>query len=398
MKLVSIDEVDIKGKRVLIRADFNTPLTKSGEIADDTRILAALPTIEYTLKEKARVIIASHFGRPGGKLNPKLTLDPVGRKLSEILNCEVIFPNDCIGDGVKKLAGDLSPGGVMLLENLRFHRGEEDNDTRFAKRLAEIADIYVNEAFSVSHRLHASVVGILDYIDAACIGLRFKKEMENLIRLIENPEHPFVAIFGGRSASEKIPIMESFLDRVDTMLIGGVVSNTFLKALGKEVGRSVVDQIALYSAAKLISSASVRDIRVVLSEDAVLIRGDLSNYSNSFIGTYGEFPKDATSVDIGPKTMSDFALRISRAKTIFWNGPLGVYEAEDFRKGTIEIAKAISQSGAFSLAVGWDTVIAIKKEESSSGISYLSIGGKAALEFIQGKKLPALEALRKKLK
>ncbi|MCI0453493.1 MAG: phosphoglycerate kinase [Candidatus Dadabacteria bacterium] len=398
MKLVSIDEVDIKEKRVLIRTDFNTPLTKSGEIADDTRILAALPTIEYALKEKARVIIASHFGRPGGKLNPKLTLNPVGRKLSEILNCEVIFPNDCIGDGVKKLAGDLYPGGVMLLENLRFHRGEEDNDTRFAKRLAEIADIYVNEAFSVSHRLHASVVGILDYIEAACIGLRFKKEMENLTRLIENAEHPFVAIFGGRSASEKIPIMESFLDRVDTMLIGGVVSNTFLKALGKEVGRSVVDQIALYSAAKLISSASVRDIRVVLSEDAVLIRGDLSNYSNSFIGSYGEFPKDATSVDIGPKTMSDFALRISKAKTIFWNGPLGVYEAEDFRKGTIEIAKAISQSGAFSLAVGWDTVIAIKKEESSSGISYLSIGGKAALEFIQGKKLPALEALRKKLK
>ena len=398
MNLVSIDEIDIKDKRVLIRVDFNTPLTKDGEVADDTRILAALPTIEYALRGKARVIIASHLGRPGGKINTKLTLDPVGRKLSEILRCEIIFPKDCIGDAVRKLSGDLSPGGVMLLENLRFHKGEEENDPRFAKRLAEIADIYVNEAFSVSHRLHASVVGILDYIDTACIGLRFKKEMENLNRLIENPEHPFVAIFGGRSASEKIQIMESLLDKVDTILIGGGVSNTFLKAFGREVGKSVVDQIALYSAAKLISSANVRDVQVVLSEDAVLIKGDLNNYSNSFISSGGSFPKDATSVDIGPKTINDFASRISRAKTILWNGPLGVYEAEDFRKGTIEIAKAIAHSNAFSVAAGWDTVIAIKRGNFTTGNIYFSTGGKATLEFIQGKNLPGLEALKKRLR
>ncbi len=398
MNLVSIDEIDIKEKRVLIRVDFNTPLTKNGDVADDTRILAALPTIEYALKEKARVIIASHLGRPGGKLNPRLTLDPVGRKLSEILRCEIIFPKDCVDDAVRKLSGDLSPGGVMLLENLRFHKGEEENDPKFSKRLAEIADIYVNEAFSVSHRLHASVVGILDFIETACIGLRFKNEIENLIRLIENPEHPFVAIFGGRSASEKIQIMESLLDKVDTILIGGAVSNTFLKALGREVGKSVVDQISLYSAAKLISSASARDVRVVLSEDALLIKGDLSCYSNSFISPTEALSKDASVVDIGPKTINEFALRISRAKTIFWNGPLGVYESEDFRKGTIEIAKAISQSKAFSVASGWDTVIAIKKGNSSKGITYLSTGGKATLEFIQGKKLPGLEALKKRLK
>jgi len=398
MNLVSIDEIDIKDKRVLIRVDFNTPLTKDGEVADDTRILAALPTIEYALREKARVIIASHLGRPGGKINTKLTLDPVGRKLSEILRCEIIFPKDCIGDAVRKLSGDLSPGGVMLLENLRFHKGEEENDPRFAKRLAEIADIYVNEAFSVSHRLHASVVGILDYIDTACIGLRFKKEMENLNRLIENPEHPFVAIFGGRSASEKIQIMESLLDKVDIILIGGAISNTFLKALGTEVERSLVDQIALYSAAKLISSASVRDVRVVLSEDAVLIKGDLNNYSNSFVSSTGAFPKDATSVDIGPKTINDFASRISSAKTILWNGPLGVYEAEDFRKGTMEIAKAIAQSKAFSVVAGWDTVVSIKKGIFTNGNIYLSTGGKATLEFIQGKNLPGLEALTKRLR
>src|SRR3989337_1245722 len=343
MNLVSIDEIDIKDKRVLIRVDFNTPLTKDGEVADDTRILAALPTIEYALREKARVIIASHLGRPGGKINTKLTLDPVGRKLSEILRCEIIFPKDCIGDAVRKLSGDLSPGGVMLLENLRFHKGEEENDPRFAKRLAEIADIYVNEAFSVSHRLHASVVGILDYIDTACIGLRFKKEMENLNRLIENPEHPFVAIFGGRSASEKIQIMESLLDKVDTILIGGGVSN-------------------------------------------------------SFISSTGSFPKDATSVDIGPQAINDFASSISRAKTILWNGPLGVYEAEDFRKGTIEIAKAIAHSNAFSVAAGWDTVIAIKRGNFTTGNIYFSTGGKATLEFIQGKNLPGLEALKKRLR
>ena len=398
MNLVSIDEIDIKDKRVLIRVDFNTPLTKDGEVADDTRILAALPTIEYALRGKARVIIASHLGRPGGKINTKLTLDPVGRKLSEILRCEIIFPKDCIGDAVRKLSGDLSPGGVMLLENLRFHKGEEENDPRFAKRLAEIADIYVNEAFSVSHRLHASVVGILDYIDTACIGLRFKKEMENLNRLIENPEHPFVAIFGGRSASEKIQIMESLLDKVDTILIGGGVSNTFLKAFGREVGKSVVDQIALYSAAKLISSANVRDVQVVLSEDAVLIKGDLNNYSNSFISSTGSFPKDATSVDIGPQAINDFASSISRAKTILWNGPLGVYEAEDFRKGTIEIAKAIAHSNAFSVAAGWDTVVAIKRGNFTTGNIYFSTGGKATLEFIQGKNLPGLEALKKRLR
>jgi phosphoglycerate kinase len=303
-----------------------------------------------------------------------------------------------VGDAVKKIAGDIPSGSVMLLENLRFHKEEEENDPRFAKRLAGVADIYVNEAFSVSHRSHASVVGILDFIETACIGLGFKKEIKNLSRLIENPERPFLAIFGGRSASEKIPIMESLLDKVDIILIGGGVSNTFLKALGKEVGKSVVDQIALYSAAKLISSANVRDVRVVLPEDVVLIKGDLNNYSNSFVSSAGAFAEDAIAVDIGPKTSNDFALIISRAKTIFWNGPLGIYEAEDFRCGTMEIARAVSLSNAFSVTAGWDTIQAIKKVGFSSGITYLSTGGKAALEFIQGKKLPALEALERKFK
>jgi phosphoglycerate kinase len=398
MNLVSIDEIDIKEKRVFIRVDFNVPINKDRKVADDTRIVAALPTIEHAIREKSRVIIGSHLGRPGGKLNSKLSLEPVGKRLSELLNTEIFFPEDCVGDAVKKIAGDMPHSSVMLLENLRFHKGEEENDPRFAKRLAAVADVYVNEAFSVSHRLHASLSGIVDFVDTACVGLEFKKEVVNLNRLTENPPRPFVAIFGGLSASEKIPIMESLLDKVDAILIGGAISNTFLKALGKEVGKSAVDQMALYSAARFISSASARDIRIAIPEDAVLIKGDLNNYSGSFIMSADTFHKDAITVDIGPKTSEFFASQISSAKTVFWNGPVGVYEREDFIKGTLTVAKAIAYSNAFSIAAGWDTILALKKTDYSDKIKYLSKGGKAALEFIQGKRLHGLEALGNKLK
>lgn len=397
-KLTSIDEIDIREKRVLVRVDFNIPLNKDREIMDDTRILAALPTIKYAIGQKARVIIASHLGRPRGKLNQKLSFEPVGRRLSEILDCEIFFPEDCVGDAVKKIATDMAPGSVMLLENLRFHRGEEENDPKFSKRLAQVADVYVNEAFSVSHRAHASVSGILDFVETACIGLRFKKEIENLSRLVNNPPRPFVAVFGGRSASEKIPVMESLLDKVDTILVGGATSNTFLQVLGKGIGRSTVDQIALYSAEKFISSATARNIRFITPQDSVLIEGDLNNYPSSFIIPTGVFPKDSIAVDIGPKTVSDFALRISRAQTVFWNGPVGIYENNDFKNGTVEVAKAIVESKAFSVAVGWDTVIAVKESGYSNGFTHLSMGGNSALALIQGKKLPALEALERKLR
>lgn len=398
MNLVSIDEIDIKEKRVFIRVDFNVPLNRDRKVTDDTRIVSALPTIEHAIREKSRVIIASHLGRPGGKLNPKFSLEPVGRRLSEILDVEIFFPEDCVGDGVKKVAGDMPPGGVMLLENLRFHRGEEENDPRFAKNLGAVADVYVNEAFSMSHRLHASVSSIVDFVETSCIGLEFKKEVENLNRVIDNPPRPFVAIFGGLSASEKIPIMESLLDKADVILIGGAISNTFLKALGKDVGKSGVDQMALYSASRLISSALARDIRLALPEDSILIKGDLNNYANSFIMSTGVFPKDAVAVDLGPKTGENFASKIIRAKTIFWNGPVGIYETEGFRKGTVAVAKAIGSADAFSVAVGWDTILALKETDCSDQIKYLSKGGKAALEFIQGNRLPALEALENKLK
>ncbi len=398
MNLASIDEIDIKEKRTLIRVDFNVSIDKDQSVIEDARIISALPTIQYAIREKARVIIASHLGRPEGKFNPKLSLEPVGRRLSEILDTEIFFPEDCVGDAVKKLAGDMPPGSVMLLENLRFHKGEEENDPGFAKRVAAIADVYVNEAFSASHRSHASVSSILEFVETACVGFNFKEELENLGRLIENPPRPFVAVFGGLIASEKIPIMESLLDKVDTILIGGAVSNTFLRALGKDVGNSIVDQRAFYSVTRLISSASARDIRLVLPEDSVIIKGDLNNYTNSFIISTNSYPKDCVAVDIGPNTIDDFASKISRAKTVFWNGPVGVYEEEDFRKGTLEVAKAIAESDAFSVAVGWDTIVALKNTNYSDRIKYLSKGGKAALEFIGGRGLAGLEAMGKKLK
>ena len=398
MNLVSIDEIDIKEKRVFIRVDFNVRLTKDRKVTDDTRILAALPTIEYAIREKSRILIASHLGRPGGKLNSKLSLEPVGKRLSEILNTEIFFPEDCVGDAVKKIAGDMTPGSVMLLENLRFHKGEEENDPKFAKRLAAVADVYINEAFSVSHRLHASVSGIVDFVDAVCVGLEFKKELDNLNRLIENPPRPFVAIFGGLNASEKLPIMESLLDKVDTILIGGAISNTFLKAMGKDVGKSAVDQMALYRAARLIRSASARGIRLAIPEDAVLIRGDLNNYYDRFIMSTDTFHQDAAAVDLGPRTIELFASKILGAKTVLWNGPVGVYEKEDFMKGTLAVAKAIADTEAFSVAAGWDTVFALKNTDYSDRITYLSKGGKAALEFIQDNRLHGLEALENKLK
>lgn len=395
MSLISLDELNVKEKRVFIRADSNVPII-NGRIADNTKIYAALPTIEYAVREKAKVIIASHLGRPGGKLRPKLTLEPVGRRLSEIHKREIFFPEDCVGDVVMKITRDLGPGGIILLENLRFHKGEEENDPKFAKSLAQVADVYVNEAFSVSRRSRASVVVILDFLETACVGLGFKNEIENLTRLIEKPERPFVAVFGGLGAEEKIPIMESLLDRADTILIGGALSNTFFKALGKEIGNSAVDEIALYNASKFISSSSARNIRVVLPQDLIVILGELNDHSAPFTNHVGVFSRDGMAVDIGPKTREDFALRLSRAKTVFWNGPLGIYENEDFREGTKAVARAIGASNAFSVVSGWDTVLAIKRAGFSGGITHLSTGGKSGLQFIGKNRLPAIEALEKK--
>ncbi|MGB3364305.1 MAG: phosphoglycerate kinase, partial [Thermodesulfobacteriota bacterium] len=296
MKIPSIAELDIADKRVLIRADFDVPLSKDGEVLNNTKILSIIPTIKYALGQKAKVIIASGLGKPKGRYNKKYSLEPIGRILSEVLGVQIFFPDNSIGEAVKKVGSDMQPGQVMLLENLEFQKGEIEDSPEFAKKLAECADIYVNEAFALSTQIKASLSSIFEYFDKICVGFQFKKEIENLER-IKNPERPFTAVFGGSNVLEKVDLMESMLEYVDTVLVGGVLANTFLNVLGGETGKSKIDEAAMYSVKKFISSAELRNIRVILPEDIVAIDGDLNNYSSSFIISGGRIPESMRVVD-----------------------------------------------------------------------------------------------------
>lgn len=397
MTIPSIEEIDIKEKKVFIRVDFDVPVTRSGEVSDVSKILRALPTIHYAVGEKARVIIASHLSGPEGRLNRKYSLEPVGKKLTEFLDCDIYFPENSVGDVVKKISGDMLPGSVMLLENLEFHKGELSNSSEYAKKLSEIADIYVNEAFSVSDQERASLIAITEYFDSVCAGLGFKNEIDNLSRL-KDPEHPFAAIIGGESSLRKIELMESLLDRVQSFLVGGAIANSFLKAIGKETGRSEVNEGTLYSAKKLISSSATRDIRLIIPEDLVTVRGDLNNDSPSFIISGCNIPKESIAVDIGPETRVSFARNISRAKTVLWNGPLGVYETSVFGEGTAALAETLCGSEAFSVVLGDDTVKAVEESGHEGGINFLSRGGGAAIDYIINGTVPAITAIEDRVK
>ncbi len=397
MKIPSIAEIDIKEKKVLIRVDFDVPVTRTGEVSDVTKILRALPTIHYATGQKARVIIASHRSGPGGKLNRKFSLEPVGRKLSEFLDCEIYFPENSVGDAVKKIAGDMLAGSVMLLENLEFHKGECANSPDFARKLSEVADIYVNEAFAISNQERASLLAVTECFDTVCSGLAFKNEIDNLSRY-ENPERPFTVIIGGECSDRKFELMESLLERADTFLIGGAVANSFLKVLGKETGRSALDTGTLYSAKKFISGASIRNIKLVIPDDLVTVRGDLNPDSPSYIISGGHIPKDSMTVDIGPETRLQFEKNISRARTVLWNGPLGVYEMSAFGEGTASVAKALCGSEAFSGIIGEDTVRAVEGAGLDAGISFVSGGGEAAVEYVKNGTLPAVEVLQRRVK
>lgn len=397
MKAPSIAEIDIKDKKVLVRVDFDVPVTRSGEVSDVSKILRALPTIRYATGQKARVILASHRSGPEGRLNRRFSLEPVGRKLSDLLDCEIYFPENSVGDAVKKIAGDMLAGSVMLLENLEFHRGECANSPDFARKLAEVADIYVNEAFAISHQERASVLAVTDCFDTVCAGLAFKNEIDSLCRY-ENPERPFTVIVGGECSYQKFELMDSLLDRADTFLIGGAVANSFFRVLGKETGRSAIDTGTLYSAKKFISGAATRNIKLVIPDDLVTVRGDLKPDSASYIISGGHIPKDSTAVDIGPETRLQFAKDISRARTVLWNGPLGMYETSDFGEGTSAVAKALTESEAFTGIIGEDTVSAIEACGLDAGLSFVSGGGAAAVEFIKNGTLPAVTALERRTK
>ena len=393
MAIKYIDELSIAEKRVFIRVDFNVAFDENGRISDDTRIRAALPTIRYALGQNAKVILASHLGRPKGKPNPKYTMKPVGERLAELLeDVDVLCPEDCVGDAVKKLANDMLPGQVMMLENLRFHAEEEANDEAFSKQLASLAEVYVNDAFGTAHRAHASTAGMVSFVSVKGAGFLMRAEVEALSRLLKNPERPFVAILGGAKVSDKLGVVENLMNICDKLLIGGGMSYTFLKAKGFSIGKSLVEEEKLHAARRVLERAETRGIQILLPVDHII--ASACEASATPQQTEGpNIPDGMMGLDIGPQTISKFAGLIAKAKTVFWNGPMGVFEMAPFALGTNQVALAIAQSGAVSVVGGGDSVAAVKKAGLAERITHISTGGGASLEFVEGKTLPGIAAL-----
>jgi len=394
MSKLSIKDLDLKGKRVLVRVDFNVPL-EGEEIIDDTRIVAALPTIKYIIEQGGKVILASHLGRPEGKRVPELSLSPASEHLSKLLGKEVKQAPDCIGKNVKPLVDDMAEGDVILLENVRFRRGEDKNHWNFAQRLASLADVYVNDAFGAAHREHASVVGVTKYIKQNAAGFLMQRELEYLGKLLQNPERPFLAIIGGKKVSDKIGVIIILLNVADIIIIGGGMTYTFFKAEGKSIGESIVEDDKLDLARDIKKQALDKQKTMCLPIDHV-VADDFSNDANAMTVRRGCIPEGWEGMDIGPGTVEKFAFFIKQAKTIFWNGPLGVFEFDKFAKGTNAVAKLVAESGATTVIGGGDCVAAVHKAGVADKITHISTGGGASLEFLEGKELPGVAALNDK--
>ena len=394
MATKTISELDIAGRRVFIRVDFNVPLTPAGAVADDTRVRESLPTIKHAIDKGARVVLASHLGRPKGRPDKKLSLEPVAAKLAELLGAEVALTDEPVGDGARKVVNDLRAGAVAMLENLRFSPLEEENDESFSRALAGYADVYVNDAFGTAHRAHASTVGITKFVANKGMGLLMQREVTFLGKLLGEVERPFVTIVGGAKVSDKIGVLQNLLDRVDQVLIGGAMGNTFLKAKGGKLGRSLVEEDKLALARAFLRRAEELNVDVLLPRDLVAAAGTKSESDSVRVVHALSVPEDLAALDIGPETARGFADIIARAKTIFWNGPMGVFESEPFASGTLAVARAIAKAtDALSVVGGGDSVAALQKSGLADKITHISTGGGASLEFLEGKKLPGLAAL-----
>ena len=401
MAKLSVRDLSLNNHRVLMRVDFNVPL-EDGRVVDDTRIRETLPTIEYALRHGARLVLVSHLGRPKGKANPAMSLKPAAERLRMLLDKELArgenvgFCPECIGPEAEEMAGRLEQGQTLLLENLRFHPEEEANDPKFAKQLAGLADYYVNDAFGTAHRAHASTVGVTRFVQKSAAGLLMEKELQYLGKVLRHPERPFIAILGGAKVSDKIGVIRNLLDKVDVLIIGGGMAYTFLKAQGEPVGKSLVEEDKVELARQLLKEAKSHKLKFLLPTDHVVAEKIEINALVQTVSS-GHIPANMMALDIGPKTIEAFTEEIARALTIVWNGPMGVFEVATFAKGTFKVAHAIAENvGATSIVGGGDSVSAVNAAGVADKITHISTGGGASLEFLEGKKLPGVEALTDK--
>src|SRR5208337_2470045 len=389
-----IDQIEMKGKRVFLRVDFNVPMDKDGNVTGDKRVRASIPTINYALEKGAKLIIASHLGRPKGKRVAEMSLRPVVKVLSELLQKKVMFLDDCVGTAVEQTVGKMKEGDIILLENLRFYPGEDKNDVEFAKQLAALCDIYIDDAFAVSHRAAASNSAITQFVQTCAAGFLLKNEVEYFKKAMVNPAKPLVAIIGGAKVSDKIGLLENLIEKVDKLIVGGGMAFTFLKAAGYEIGKSLCEEDMLDLARKIVEKSKQKDVRFLLPVDTVIAKSATADAETKVCGVK-EIPQDWMGLDIGPATISLFSEALQGVKTIVWNGPMGMFELDSFSKGTFGLANTVANSGALSIIGGGDTDTAIKKAGLSAKMSYISTGGGAFLELLEGKTLPGIAALEK---
>lgn len=394
MAKATVRDIDVKGKRVLVRVDFNVPLDAERNITDDTRIRAALPTVKYLLERGARVILASHLGRPKGQRKEEFNLAPVARRLEELLGQPVEKLDDCVGPQVEARVRAMKDGDVILLENLRFHQEEEANDEGFAKSLASLADTYVNDAFGAAHRAHASTAGVAGFVPGVA-GFLMEKEIEVMGKALFAPERPFVAILGGAKVKDKVGVISNLIEKVDSLIVGGGMAYTFLKAKGLEIGKSIVDEEKLDLARQLMEKAKAKGVKFLLPVD-VVVADRFAEDADVKVVEVSEIPSDWQALDIGPKTTEAFAREIAEAKTVVWNGPMGVFEMKPFAEGTRGVAKALADSGAVTIVGGGDSAAAILEMGFADKMTHVSTGGGASLEFLEGKVLPGVAALKDK--